>query len=301
MPGNFNAMNRRLRRILPIVTAAVIVSGQQLLASGQFKYTSSLAGISETHIFESTVNQNKQRMYVAADTNVLSDVSSVSSSVEKITKGQEVYIVGIDGEMCQILTSSGQTGYVSIRSLTDTADNVFHDADGMYYCTEGTEVRILPDLNATVYETLSQNTQLHVTGVNECGFVRIEIDGGEYYVESADLSETKIYIPKMNTLWNGPVLTPGAGTIIGPSGKETYYNLNMSACVQNAKNAGAEGDYWVREDGVKMLGEYVMVAADFSIRPLCTIVPTSLGMGIVVDTGGFVMNNATQLDIAVAW
>ena len=44
-----------------------------------------------------------------------------------------------------------------------------------------------------------------------------------------------------------------------------------------------------------------MVAADFSIRPLCTIVPTSLGMGIVVDTGGFVMNNATQLDIAVAW
>ena len=55
------------------------------------------------------------------------------------------------------------------------------------------------------------------------------------------------------------------------------------------------------EDGVKMLGEYVMVAADFSIRPLCTIVPTSLGMGIVVDTGGFVMNNQMQLDIAVAW
>ena len=50
-----------------------------------------------------------------------------------------------------------------------------------------------------------------------------------------------------------------------------------------------------------MLGEYVMVAADYSIRPLCTIVPTSLGMGIVVDTGGFVMNNQMQLDIAVAW
>ena len=75
----------------------------------------------------------------------------------------------------------------------------------------------------------------------------------------------------------------------------------MSVCVQNAKNAGAQGDYWVREDGVKMLGEYVMVAADFSIRPLCTIVPTSLGMGIVVDTGGFVMNNQMQLDIVVAW
>ena len=57
----------------------------------------------------------------------------------------------------------------------------------------------------------------------------------------------------------------------------------------------------MREDGVKMLGGYVMVAANFSIHPLASLVPTSLGMGIVVDTGGFALNNPTQLDIAVTW
>ena len=294
-------MNKLMMKIFPVTAAVVILNGQELLASGKIGSTSSLAGLPGAHIFETTVNQNKQLMYVSADTNVLSDISSVSSSVEKISKGDDVYVIGIEGEMCQVLTSSGKTGYVSIRSLTDGTDNVFHDADGVYYCVEGTEVRIRPNDQSTICTTLPQNTQLQVTGVNEHGYSRVIIDGAECYVRTENLSESKIYIPKAYTLWNGPVLTPGAGTVIGPSGKETYYNLNMSVCVQNAKNAGAQGDYWVREDGVKMLGEYVMVAADFSIRPLCTIVPTSLGMGIVVDTGGFVMNNQMQLDIAVAW
>ena len=294
-------MKKWIMKILPVTTAVLILNCQQLLASGKLGNTSSLAGLPGAHVFETTVNQNKQLMYVSSDANVLSDISSVSSSVEKITKGQEVYVIGIDGEMCQVLTSSGKTGYVSIRSLTDGTDNVFHDAQGVYYCTEGTEVRIRPNQNASIFTVLSENTQLQVTGVNDHGYARVLIDGVEYYVLTENLSEKKIYTPKVYTLWNGPVLTPGAGTIIGPSGKETYYNLNMSVCVQNAKNAGAQGDYWVREDGVKMLGDYVMVAADFSIRPLCTIVPTSLGMGIVVDKGSFIMNNQMQLDIAVAW
>ncbi len=294
-------MNKWMMKILPVTTAVLILNCQELLASGKIGNTSSLAGISQAHVFETTVNQNKQLMYVSADTNVLSDISSVSSSIDRITRGQEVYVIGIDGEMCQVLTSSGKTGYVSIRFLTDGTDNVFHDAQGEYYSVDGTEVLMRPNENASVYTTLAQNTLLKVTGVNQHGYSKVLIDGADYYVRSEDLSETKIYTPKAYTLWNGPVLTPGAGTIIGPSGKETYYNLNMSVCVQNAKNAGAQGDYWVREDGVKMLGEYVMVAADYSIRPLCTIVPTSLGMGIVVDTGGFVMNNQMQLDIAVAW
>jgi 3D (Asp-Asp-Asp) domain-containing protein len=44
-----------------------------------------------------------------------------------------------------------------------------------------------------------------------------------------------------------------------------------------------------------------MIAADLSIRPRGSLVPTSLGMGIVCDTGTFIYTNPTQIDIAVAW
>ena len=99
-------------------------------------------------------------------------------------------------------------------------------------------------------------------------------------------------------------LTKSAGVYNGPSGKETYYNLNMSGVVKIMRSLGyteEEYPYWVREDGCKMLGDYIMVAACFSIRPRGTIVETSLGKGIVCDTGGFASRNQTQLDIATNW
>lgn len=104
--------------------------------------------------------------------------------------------------------------------------------------------------------------------------------------------------------WNGDILTKFKGVVNGPSGKETYYNLNMSGVVKIMRNAGfseEEYPYWVREDGVKMLGNYVMVAANLEIRPRGTIVQSSLGDAIVCDTGGFAYSNPTQLDIAVSW
>lgn len=104
--------------------------------------------------------------------------------------------------------------------------------------------------------------------------------------------------------WNGPKLTPAAGAIQGPSGKETYYNLPMQGVVNIMRNAGyseAEYPYHVREDGVKMLGPYIMVAANLNLRPRGTIYQTSLGQAIVCDTGEFAYGNPTQTDIAVSW
>lgn len=101
--------------------------------------------------------------------------------------------------------------------------------------------------------------------------------------------------------YNGPVLSRSRGTITGPSGKETYYNLNMSGCINIMSGRGFNEPYWVRSDGVKMYGYYVMCAAGLSIRPKGSIVETSNGLGIVVDTGGFASHNPRQLDIAVTW
>ena len=101
--------------------------------------------------------------------------------------------------------------------------------------------------------------------------------------------------------YNGPVLTRSRGSISGPSGKETYYNLNMSGCINIMNSRGFHEPYWVRSDGVKMYGYYVMCAAGLSIRPKGSIVESSNGLAIVVDTGGFASRNPRQLDIAVTW
>ena len=96
-------------------------------------------------------------------------------------------------------------------------------------------------------------------------------------------------------------LTKSGGVNYYGDQKETYYNLNMNGVVNNAQNAGVEGDYWVRDDGVKMYGEYVIVAANQEVHPYGSTVETSLGTGIVLDTGGFAAGNPTQVDIATDW
>ena len=99
-------------------------------------------------------------------------------------------------------------------------------------------------------------------------------------------------------------ITKRGGVFQGPSGKETYYNLPMQGVVKIMRRQGYSEDewpYWVRDDGAKMLGDYIMVAAHLGIRPRGTILETSLGPGIVCDTGDFALSNATQIDIALDW
>lgn len=104
--------------------------------------------------------------------------------------------------------------------------------------------------------------------------------------------------------WTGDKLSKNKGVVNGPSGKESYYNLNMTSVINAMRRMGyneEEYPYWIREDGVKMLGGYVIVAANYEIRPRGTIIESSLGYAIVCDTGGFAKRNPTQIDVAVNW
>ena len=85
--------------------------------------------------------------------------------------------------------------------------------------------------------------------------------------------------------------------------KETYYDLPMGGVMAiAARECGAEAYYTVREDGVKVDSEgYVLVAAELSRYPRCTIVETSLGLGKVYDTGSFALTNSEQFDLATDW
>lgn len=106
-------------------------------------------------------------------------------------------------------------------------------------------------------------------------------------------------------LLSATVLTKAGGVNYFNDGytvhKETYYNLKMNRVVETAHNRGIQGEYWTRPDGVKMLGEYVIVAANQETHPYGSIVLTSLGYGIVLDTGDFAQNEKEQYDIAVEW
>lgn len=111
---------------------------------------------------------------------------------------------------------------------------------------------------------------------------------------SSDAAETS------SSSWTGPKLTAAKGANYGPSGKETYYNLDMSWVVWYMHYLGYTGEYHVREDGVKMLGDYIMCGADFSKHPRGSLIETSLGTAIVADTGYFYLSDV-DVDIATAW
>ena len=104
--------------------------------------------------------------------------------------------------------------------------------------------------------------------------------------------------------WDSNYLTASAGSIQyrGQDGRivrETWCDLPSDNLVKIMNDLGYDLDYWVREDGVKMFGDYVMVATDIpgldgsyqdAEYRRGDIVQTSLGPGIVVDICGMAHN-----------
>lgn len=121
------------------------------------------------------------------------------------------------------------------------------------------------------------------------------------YTKVLEREAPKFQLP---TTWKGAKSTKANGGVYGPSGQETYYNLPMNNCVANMRKRGYDAKrypVWTRKDGAKMFGHYVMVAANWKIRPLGTVIETSIGWGIVVDTGEFVKTSPRSIDLAVNW
>lgn len=101
---------------------------------------------------------------------------------------------------------------------------------------------------------------------------------------------------------NAGTLTKRGGVNYYNGHKETWYDLDMTRIVKKAKRIGVPGDYWVSEDGLKMYGDFVIVAADFDVHPYGCVVLTSLGVpGMVLDTGAFTESDPEQIDVAVDW
>jgi uncharacterized protein YabE (DUF348 family) len=92
----------------------------------------------------------------------------------------------------------------------------------------------------------------------------------------------------------------GAGYFTDSQGvrhRETYYDLPM-----NVVMGACGGTYSVREDGAKIDRDgYILIAANYSRYPRCSVVETSMGLGKVYDTGGFATVHPDGFDLATDW
>ena len=202
---------------------------------------------------------------------------------------------------------------VNQEETQDTTPQIYCEdvCEEKYIAVSKLNIRDTPSLDSNIIGYLTVNENVTITGVitNQGeSWGRFTYNDIDAYVSYEYLSDTEVEVEETwseddtyNTSWSGEVLNRSNGIVVGPIGKESYYNLRMNRVVQIMKDKGYDYEYWIRSDGVKMFGPYVMVAADLSIYPKGSLVGCSLGTGIVCDTGDFVYTTDRALDIAVSW
>ena len=148
-------------------------------------------------------------------------------------------------------------------------------------------------------DTLNINTKVRYIKT-DTKWYKVKYKNQEGYIRSDLLSKnkTKVVVSKPHK----EHLTRRNGVFYFQGRRESYYNLPMSRVVSNMNRMGFRGSYSVRYDGVKLFNGYVMVAGDLSAYPRGSLIETSLGTGIICDTGTFVHTyGANALDIATNW
>lgn len=256
--------------------------------------------------------------YINADTDVLANGKILSASIGSAAKRSRVYMMETGSEYTLVLEEDGTTGFVRNNALSSDLSVIFDDADMTKWVAED-ECVILDSPNESGGEIAYPlyNEEIHVIGTNDLTYWKVSYGDVTGYMDHGKLMD-EMYVepepepepvpepvirsePIASPEWDGTVLTAWMGVNNGPSGKETYYNLNMNGVIALMQAAGYYAEYWVRDDGVKMYGDYVMAACGFDVRPRGTIVETSLGTAICADTGTFSYTDPYQIDIAVNW
>lgn len=209
-------------------------------------------------------------------------------------------------------TTSGVTKYLN-NVLKDAIMNPVEFKETTYYTTTSVHIRKNPNTDSKIIKTVPINTKLAIIDdISVDDWKSVLLDDEYFWISSKYLSKKKTEIKKEksfetnSTIASQPIagnhLTRQSGVFTYNGRRESYYNLNMSGVVRRMQQRGFSGEYGVRADGVKTFGGLVMVAADLSTFPLGTVVQTSLGTGIVCDTGSFVNTYGSRaFDIATSW
>lgn len=242
-------------------------------------------------------------------------------------------VIVSDGHISRLVNTSA----VDARSVARSAGFVVYDSDivslekstnflesgvsSVYKITrgEGSLVTVEEDLPFSTNTIRDYNLKVgteEIRQLGELGKVRYvyevkSIDGED--AEKTLVSETVLKEPVEKIVAVGTAIT-NAKPLTATMGRnrytaknlageyverqETFYDLPMNGVMSFCGKSG----YTVRSDGVKVDDEgYILIAADLSRYPRCTVVETSLGLGKVYDTGSFALTNPEQFDIATDW
>lgn len=260
------------------------------------------------------LDQKYPQLYLNTETDLLASDEMLAVSEGSVNKRTPVYVLENGTNLSKVMLKDGSVGYVRKAALSGSLNVIFDDCSETKYISEDTVLKSDPASDAADAVGVTLNDEVTLTGTNDETYWRVRYDDMTLYVDKDYLMDEKIeikepepepqtvsYEPIANPEWDGSVLTRSAGVVYGPSGKETYYNLNMSGVISILQGMGINEEYWIRGDGVKMYGNYILAACAFDIRPRGSLVETSLGTAICADTGGFAAGNPTQVDIAVDW
>lgn len=123
-------------------------------------------------------------------------------------------------------------------------------------------------------------------------------------IQSVTVAEPKEQVEVIGTKprpGNGLTKAKGVVHFVDSKGithRETYYDLPMSVVMRSCGG----GTYSVRADGAKVDQDgYILIAANLSRYPRCSVVETSMGPGKVYDTGGFARVHPDGFDLATDW
>lgn len=234
----------------------------------------------------------------------------MTASYDPKTIAKEAGIAVYDGDTLELATNMNflETGVATVYNLTRNGGRTVTVEEEIAFAEE-----MVKDYNMT--PGTREVRQLGETGVREYTY-EVFYDGGvEVKRELINNVVKREPVVRIVAVGASPIeqkpLTAAMGRnryTVEVNGRlierqETYYDLPMGKVMKNAESlCGVAPTYTIREDGVKVDADgYVLVAADLSRYPRCSVVETSLGPGKVYDTGTFVEQNPEQFDLATDW
>ncbi len=291
-------MKKRFITMLPVTAAVLFLSGLNVDASGNFKFSNSQSYTNAVSAdFTQLVDTDKQTMYLTSEANILKDGTNVSSTIETDGKGTQVQLLSAEGELCKIITPSGKVGYVNVNKLTSSHEDIFNPVDEIKYADSDIEVKQLPQEESTTIFTKTTDDELHVVGTNDYAYYEVDFDGVKGYVLKDQVKDEKTPVPVVAavdysalfaSMGSSGSLTKASGVNYYGGRRETYYSSNvLYHYLTPTWTLDSEGFY---RDG----DNYVVAASDM---PQGTIFPCSKGTCIVLDTGC----PAGTTDYYVAW
>lgn len=291
-------MKKRFITMLPVAAAVLFLSGLNVDASGNFKFSNSQSYTNAVSAdFTQLVDTDKQTMYLTSEANILKDGTNVSSTIETDGKGTQVQLLSAEGELCKIITPSGKVGYVNVNKLTSSHEDIFNPVDEIKYADSDIEVKQLPQEESTTIFTKTTDDELHVVGTNDYSYYEVDFDGVKGYVLKDQVKDEKTPVPVVAavdysalfaSMGSSGSLTKASGVNYYGGRRETYYSSNvLYHYLTPTWTLDSEGFY---RDG----DNYVVAASDM---PQGTTFPCSKGTCIVLDTGC----PAGTTDYYVAW